>query len=308
MKKIALYYIFFMTICFTLCKAQTDTAYIPKYSKDVMYEIITNTDLKYRGYIVEEKSYGISIKNPRTNVKTYLYNSEIHSIVAITNVNRSKKKLELFEENEHTDYYMLGSSAFLFEKETITTTYHWGALENISFPISENWAVTASTLFFYPYSLGVKCAFKLSENSYLGGNVFGMGNVLSQKQDEYFWGYGAKVHYTQGTSNNNFTVSGGVLGLNSKLFTNTTNQALFNLYFLNFSYCNRFSRLFALNAEAWYFPESQSGFGGLGLKLVNDKYYSWTFGCYTALNNFNNSFKINVKTIPIPYIGYSQKF
>ena len=298
-----------MTICFTLCKAQTDSAkYIPKYSKEINYVVVTKIDIKYIGYVDQEDELSITLINRNTNVKTLLYKSEIGTIRPLVNSKRNLKNIELFEENEHTDYYMLASSAFLFEKETITTTYHWGALENISFPISENWAVTASTLFFYPYSLGVKCAFKLSENSYVGGNVFGMGNVLSQKQDEYFWGYGAKVHYTQGTSNNNFTVSGGVLGLNSKLFTTTTSQALFNLYFLNFSYCNRFSRLFALNAEAWYFPEAQSGFGGLGLKLVNNKDYSWTFGCYTVLNNFNNNFKINVKTIPIPYIGYSQTF
>lgn len=298
-----------MCSCFTIFKAQTDSAfYKTQYSKEINYVVVTKIDIKYIGYVEQEDDLSITLVNRNTNVRTQLYKSEIKSIRPLINSKRNLKNAELFDDNYHSDYYMIATSAFLFETETINTNYHWGVIENISFPLSKNWAVTAGTLFFYPYSLGVKCAFKLSENSYVGGNVFGMGNVFSQKQDEFFWGYGAKGYYTQGTNNTNFTISGGVLGLNSKLFSNNLNQPFINLYFLNFSYCNRFSKLFALNAEVWYFPESQSGFGGLGLKLVNDKDYSWTFGCYTALNNFNNSFKINVKTIPIPYIGYSQNF
>jgi len=48
--------------------------------------------------------------------------------------------------------------------------------------------------------------------------------------------------------------------------------------------------------------------GGLGIKLVGDERYSWTFGCYSFIDNTDNTFKLNLKTVPIPYIGIGRKF
>jgi hypothetical protein len=307
MKKIV--YILFFLLIVSVCKGQSDSSYVTKYSKGIIYEVLTDTKIKYTGFIVEEKSYGITLKNPKSNIKTYLYNSEIISVVPVENERKSRKNFEPYEENKHSESYMLAGSSFLFEPGKVVSTYHWGFVDNITFPINENWAITANSIFIYPYSLGFKSAYKLSENNYIGGGAFGMINIGSKNSNDLFLGYCAKANFTHGTSNNNFTLSGGVLGLNSNLFNTTiSNDPFLNLYFGNFSYCNRFSRLFAFNAEAWYFPESQSGFAGLGLKLVRDNTSSWTFGCYGLLNNLSNGIKIDVKTVPIPYIGYSQNF
>lgn len=296
-----------LILCFTIYKAQSDSTFRPLYLKDVNYIVTTKIDTKHIGFIDEETEYSITLINRNTNVKTQIFKSEIKTIKPLSTIKRGTKGVEFYEENDHCDYYMLSTSSFLYEPETITTTYHWGVIENISYSVSENVAITANTLFIYPYSLGVKCAFQIAENGYLGGNIFAMGNIVGQNQSDYFLGYGAKINYTQGTTNKNFTIAGGILGLNGSLFTNTS-QDFYNLYYGNFGYCSRISKLLTINGEIWYFPESQTAFAGLGLKLVNDKESSWTFGCYTILNNFNNSFKINLKTILIPYIGYSQSF
>lgn len=296
-----------LIFCFIICKAQNDSTFKPLYLKDVNYVVTTKIDIKYIGFIDEETEYSITLINRNTNVKTQIFKSEIKTIKPLSTIKRGSKSVEFYEPNDHCDYYILAPSGFLYEPQTVTTTYHWGAIENFNIPLNENVAITANALFIYPYSLGIKCAFKVSENGYLGGNIFGMGNILGQKPSDYFLGYGAKINFTQGTTNNNFTLAGGVLGLNGTIFTNTTQDYL-NLYYANFGYCSRISNMLTINGEVWYFPESQTAFGGLGLKLVNDKESSWTFGCYTILNNFNNSFKLNLKTILIPYIGYSQSF
>jgi hypothetical protein len=307
MQKIVVILIFLFA-GFTISKAQTDSVYVPKYSKDVVYKIVTNTDLKYSGYIIEENSYGITIKDSKTQLKIFLYNSEISSITPVSNTYRRRENIQLFEENEHCDTYMLSSSSFLFEPGEISSSYHWGVLNSITFPIDSNWAITANTLFIYPFTVGVKCAYRVAANAYLGGTVFGMGNIGAQNSSEYFLGYGAKANFTKGNSNVNYTISGGVLGINFPALSANSADPFLNLYFGSFSYCNRFSRLFALNTELWYFPEAQSGFLGLALKLVNNEYYSWTFGCFGLLSNLNTGININSKALPIPYIGYSQKF
>lgn len=303
-----LYIITLFLFVTTICSAQQDTLFKPKYSDKILYEIQTNSGLKYKGYIVEEKSYGIILKNPKTGISTYFYNSEIYSVKPFVSKQSHKADMALFDENSHTDSYMISTSSFLFEQGKITSTYHWGFIDNITFPVNENWAITANTIFIYPYSLGLKCAYKVSENSYIGGSLFGMFNLGSKTPSENFIGYCSKVNYTQGTSNNNFTVAGGVLGLNANLFTLKSQAPFLNLYFGNFSFCSRFSKLFAFVGEAWYFPQAESGFAGIGLKLVNNQYNCWTFGCYGILNNLSTGLKVDVKAIPIPYIGYSQSF
>lgn len=308
MNKKLLLFIIFICVFFISGKAQTNTAFAPTYDKNINYIVITNMDTKHFGYVIEETKNSITLLNKKTNYKLFLYKSEIKSIEPATSTTKKNNIIELEDENENADYYMFASSTLLFESGKIKANYHWGLIENITFSISENWAITANTIFFLPFSVGVKCAYKVGKNNYIGGNFFGMGNLNSRNPDQSFVGYGAKASITKGSSNNNFTVAGGILGLNSSLFKLNTTQPFLNLYYGNFAYCNRFSNKFSLNTEVWYFPESQSGFAGLGFKRVSNKFSSWTLGCYTVLNNFNNSFSINIKTIPIPYIGYSQSF
>ena len=181
-------------------------------------------------------------------------------------------------------------------------------LENIDYAFTENWAININTLAFYPYTIGIKCAYQVSDQNYIGANIFAVGNFSSGNNGSFLWGYGAYGKFTRGTSNNNFTVSGGVLGVNSEFFYTGTTAPFVNIGFVSAAYCNRFSKRVALNLEGWFLPEISAGLGGIGIKLIADESTCWTFGCFSVLNTYDNSLKLNVKTIPLPYVGVSRRF
>lgn len=278
----------------------------PEFRKDVAYIVKTNLDITYVGFITEETEFYIRLEDRRTREIYEIRRGEIKSIKIFYD---KKVYVDMNGENSHARNYMFASSAFLFDAETITSTYHWFALENIDYAITENFAVTAGSLFFYPVSIGAKCALKIDENNYLGGNVFGVANISANSGNTIFMGYGGIAKFTRGTSNQNFTIAGGMLGISSDaLFSTPQKVPYYNFYFSNVSYCSRLNEHVALSLEGWYLPQAQLGFAGAGIKLVKNEDYCWTFGCYSVLNLLNNNVTLNFKALPIPYIGMSQKF
>ncbi|MES2680371.1 MAG: hypothetical protein V4635_10820 [Bacteroidota bacterium] len=285
--------------------AQDDPSdFIPQYRRAVMYNITTGFDISYTGFIVKETETYIVIEDRRTHEIWEIKKAEIREARVFSS---RQSYSTLLGENYHAGNYLFATSAFLFQGESIRSNYHWFLLENLEYGITENWAICASSLAFYPMSVGVKCAFEIDETNYIGGHLFGMGNVLGT--DNLFLGYGGLVKFTRGSSNHNFTLSAGTLGINSDiLFTTPQRLPFYNLYFSNVGYCSRLNEHVALNLEGWYFPQAQLGLAGAGIKLVKNEESCWTFGCYSVLNLLNNNVSLNFKALPIPYLGMSQKF
>jgi len=282
--------------------------YKPKYRRGIVYITKTNSGGIYTGFVVSENETELVLENRHSHEIANINQREIKSM---TPLSIRDDLARIVGENHHARRYMFASSAFLFEPGKINSTYHLFILADADYAITENWAVSAQSIAFYPISIGVKSAFKLDENNYVGGGIFGFGNVSNSNNDDFFLGYGGIVKYTSGSSNRNFTIAGGVLALKSDVLFSSSpvNGAQFlNLFFSNLAYCSRLSERVVLNLEGWYFPEAALGIAGVGIKLVKREESCWTFGCYTFVNLESNTVTINFKVLPIPYIGLSQKF
>lgn len=278
----------------------------PQYRRGIKYYVKTTMGTDYTGFILKETRDILTIEDRTTHEVTELRKDAIVSVRIFSD--RQSFLTDITGENRYANNYLFATSAFTFKKEHVGFNCHWLFLENLEYAFTDNWAVTMSSITFYPMSLGIKCAYKLDEMNYIGGNVFTMGNVLGQS-DMFLWGYGAYAKLTHGTSNQNFTLSGGALGLNSGFFYTRPTSLFVNLPFASLAYCNRVSQKMVVNLEGWYFPELRSAFAGAGIKLVNNEERCWSFGCYGLINNFNtSSINVNVKTIPIPYVSLSQNF
>jgi hypothetical protein len=278
----------------------------PQYRHGIRYIITSNTGEEYVGFVKEESAHFIILENRQTHELTSINRNAIRSARVFSDRANADR---MMGENNHANAYLLTQSAFLFEEGNITSRSHWFILENLDYAITDNWAIDAGALAFYPVSIGVKCAYKVGPQQYLGGNVFGLGNITGNfTANKIMMGYGGAARFTTGTSNKNMTFAAGVLGLSSDIFNLAGAPGYMNTAFGSFSFCNRFSKKAAVNVECWYLPETRSGLGGIGFKFVDDPSTCWTVGCFALLNASENAFKINLKTIPIPYFGLSRKF
>ena len=276
----------------------------PQYRYGINYRLKMRSGAVYTGFLKEETKEFVTLENRATRQTVELRKSEIVNVA-----NRGGDLADdLMGENPHSKNYLFSSSAFLFNEGKASTNSHWLLLENIDYAFTDNFAISLNTLAFYPFTLGAKCAFQLSDNNYIGANVFVVGDITSGNDGNFLFGYGAMGKFTKGSSNKNITLSGGVLGLNSDLFYLSPRGPFVNLGFVSAAYCNRFCNKVALNLEGWYMPEINIGLGGIGFKFVGDDVTCWTLGCYTLMNSYDNSLKLNLKTIPIPYFGVSKNF
>lgn len=283
----------------------TDTFFKPKYRHGVHYTFKMRNGDVYSGFVKEETKDFVKIENRITHETVELRKSEI----VVRNQPRTRDVVsDEIGGNAHARNYMLMNSALLFEEGKASTNSHWLILENLEYSFTENWAANINTLAFYPFSLGVKCADRVGDNTYIGGNAFVIGDIFSGSSSSLLFGYGGQARVTRGTSNRNFTFSGGIIGLKSELFYTSSTSAYVNLAFVSAAYCNRLSKNVALNFEGWYLPDLSVGLAGAGIKFVGDPNYCWTLGCYAFLNGYDNTVKLNFRTLPIPYFGVSRKF
>ncbi|MCE3259283.1 MAG: hypothetical protein K0S12_924 [Bacteroidetes bacterium] len=291
-------------IFFALCEVsigQNDSSgFTPKYRKGIKYIVIT-TQNKVSGFLVRETAETVVIEDRRTD---QLHEIRKNSIVSMRPASdKQVYREELLDENTHAHTYLFGGSSFVSGSADSYVNYQWFLLQNINYGINEYIDITVNTIFLYPTSIGVKGKYDIGEKTYVGANAFFVGNFNSRVNSAFFIGYGALGRITHGTSNNNFSFSAGVLGLNSAFWQLSVSTEVLNLPFGNFSYCNRFHEKWAVCAEAWYFPQAEIGFAGIGFKFLRSKQSSWTFGCYTNVNTVNNQLIPNLKTVPIPYLG-----
>lgn len=281
-------------------------SFIHQYKAGVKYIIKTSVGSSYAGFVRDETKYEITVENKENHTSSTLKKNQIMSARALNG--RQNYEEVMLDENYHANNYLFATSAFLFKEGEGNYNSHWFLLETIDYALSENWGVTANTLAFLPFTFGVKCAYQVGDLNYVGGNVFLAFNMSSGNSGSGFFGYGAFGKITHGTSNNNFTIAGGLLGLNSDLLNTVQRTPFVNMPFVNAAYCNRFSRQLAFTMEGWYLPQVDVGLGGVGLKLVANEFVCWSFGCYTFLNASNGSLQVNVKAVPIPYFGLSRRF
>jgi hypothetical protein len=290
----------------TVLKNNDTTTFKFNYKHGIKYVIKTKSGQAFIGFIVGETIDFLNVENRTLHESYELRKSEIVSIKLFSD--RKSYEADVLGENYHAQNYLLASSAFLFDEGKVNSHNHWFLLENLDYAFTKNWAITVNSLAFYPISLGVKFAYQIGDINYLGGGVFGFGNIWPSNAGLALWGYGAFGKFTRGTSNRNFTIASGLLGLNSDFFYTQSRMPYTNVLFTNAAYCSRISSRVALNLEAWWFPKTQTGFCGFGFKFVKYNSSCWSFGCYGILNNFNNKVTLNLKTIPVPYFGLTQKF
>jgi hypothetical protein len=301
---------FLVIICCDLAAiAQPDSTVLSPtvYRHGVPYIFVMNNGERYSGFIVEETAEYITIRDRETREENELRKSEITRSGRVSDT-RSYNELMLGT-NDHKRDYLLSSSAFLFEPSTFTSKGHWFIMEEMDYAFSENLALSVNSIMFYPMTLGLKCAFRLSGENYIGANVTGIANVSAYTDgSSMFIGYMGLMRFTHGNDNRNFTASGGILGLRSNLLFQYPTEAFINVPFTSFAFCNRFAPQWAVNIEGWYLPAIESGMGGIGFKFFSDETTCWNFGCYTLVHRYNNAMQFNLRTLPIPYLGLSRRF
>lgn len=303
--------IYTLCICysfkFSAQKSTDSLSFAPEYRQNKKYIFKTNYGSVFVGYVVSETKNNITIEKNNPHEFINLKKSEIDNVKKYSNSKKIKSEdADGVEVEQPTNNYLFASSAFLFQKQKITTSSHYFLIEKIDYAFSKNWAVTSTCFGILPISLGFKCVYQLNKKNYLGFNAeYSFGSLFSNTPGNSVMGYVSSFKYSSGNIDNNFTLSAGLAGLRSDGFVKNTNSSFSNLAFVNAAYFTKFITRFAITAETWYFPEVNTGLIGLGIKTINNQSLSWTFGCFVFTNSISNVLET---TTPLPYIGILRIF
>lgn len=285
---------------------QDSVFFKPQFKIGRNYSVLTSQGSVYTGYVFDETAEFVTLKDRVTQEKHEIRKNAIVERKILKEAPPFSDLLS-FSKNPQPRYYMLSENALLFDENSLYMNSHWLIMEKFDYAFTKNIDICMSTLAFYPYSLGIKGAFQLQKNDYIGGSIFGVADITS-KEANWFLGYGALARYTKGNENRNINLSAGVVGLNNSFFAMYRARPYVNMMILNAGLCNRFRETLAFNAEAWYLPALNIGLGGLALKFMSDEYNCWTLGCFALLNGNNDGITLNVKSLPLPYFGVSRRF
>ena len=303
--------IYTLCICysfkFSAQKSTDSLSFAPEYRQNKKYSFKTNYGSVFVGYVVKETKNNITIEKNNPHEFINLKKSEIDNVKKYSNSKKIKSEdADGVEVEQPTNNYLFASSAFLFQKQKITTSSHYFLIEKIDYAFSKNWAVTSTCFGILPISLGFKCVYQLNKKNYLGFNAeYSFGSLFSNTPGNSVMGYVSSFKYSSGNIDNNLTLSAGLAGLRSDGFIKNTNSSFSNLAFVNAAYFTKFITRFAFTAETWYFPEVNTGLIGLGIKTINNQSLSWTFGCFVFTNSISNVLET---TTPLPYIGVLRIF
>jgi hypothetical protein len=287
------------------CFAQSDSVtFIPSYKKATRYRVVTTVGEVYEGFVTREDARAIVVEDRRANQSRELLKS---GIASARPVNIRENVLDALGENDHAESYLFSSAAFTFKRGTLMSRSHWFLVETTDFALSKNVAISVNSFAFIPLSLGLKCAFEIGEETFVGFSAFGSASL--QQRGLTFFGYAGQASFTKGNSNRNFTVSGGLLGLHSDLISGVSpTPGYLNVPYTSVAFCNRFSRHGAFVMEGWYLPESAAGMAGGGLRFLQDEHTCWSFGCFVFFSNYMTGFQLQRRTLPLPYLGLTRKF
>lgn len=300
----------FFILLASMSVAQEDSvlvpkSFVPQYQKGMTYNVKTISGGNFTGMVTAEDADFVTLEDKKTHQVNDVRKSEIYTFRRLTDKHVAQ---HIFGENVHAGYYLLSSPSIIYdEKPFISMSSQWFLFENISVSINENWDFTTNCIFVYPTSIGIKCTYAIGNDTYVGGNVFAVGNANERFLSEYFLGYGTLARITKGTSNNNFSISGGVIGINNQLIDPKAKEYFYNVPFANFAWLNRFAERWGFVIDAYYFPQAQSGFGGAGFKFMKNKQTAWTFGCFGLISVASSGGQISLgnKAVPVPFISYS---
>lgn len=293
---------------FFTARSQNDSlSFRPQFRIGQNYSIFTNQGNVYTGYVFDESAEFVIIQNRLTHERNEIRKS---TIVEAKRLREAPEMAAALPYSRHPQprYYILSENALLFEPNTLCMNSHWLLLEKFDYAFNQNLDICMSTLAFYPYSLGLKTAFQLQKNDYVGGSVFGVGDIASSNKGSWFFGYGALARYTKGNENRSINLAGGFVGLNSDLLSFYSTRRLTHMLLLNAGLSTRFRETLAFTSEVWYLPALNLGLGGIAIKFISDEYNCWTLGCFAFINGNNDGIKINLKSLPLPYFGVSRKF
>ncbi len=279
----------------------------PQFKIGQNYSVFTNQGNVFTGYVFEESAEFVTLQNRITHERTEIRKSTIVEIKRLRQIPESISASTL-SRHPQPRYYILSENALLFDEHTLYMNSHWLLMEKFDYAFTKNIDLCLGTLAFYPYSLGVKTAFQLQPNDYVGASIFGVGDVVSSNKESWFFGYGALARYTHGNETRSINLAGGFVGLNSNLFTFYSSRPFTHMLLLNAGLSTRFKESLAFTSEVWYLPALSLGLGGVAIKFISDEYNCWTLGCFALINGNNDGIKINVKSLPLPYFGVSRKF
>ena len=295
--------IYTLCICysfkFSAQKSTDSLLFATEYKQNKKYIFKTNYGSVFVGYVVKETKNNITIEKNNPHEFINLKKSEIDNVKKYSNSKKIKSEdSDGVEVEQPTNNYLFASSAFLFQKQKITTSSHYFLIEKIDYAFSKNWAVTSTCFGILPISLGFKCVYQLNKKNYLGFNAeYSFGSLFSNTPGNSVMGYVSAFKYSGGNIDNNFTLSAGLAGLRSDGFIKNTNSSFSNLAFVNAAYFTKFITRFAFTAETWYFPEVNTGLIGLGIKSINNQGITWTYGCFVFTNSISNVLET---TTPLP--------
>jgi hypothetical protein len=267
-----------------------------------MYVVRTNENTTYVGIVQDESPEFVTLYNQKL-MQTY----EIRkSTVTSSRLFSDKKVIDTgMSLNGHANRYMIGSSAIVYDKPVVSINYEWMLFDNTDISLDENWDLSINSIFFYPSSIGLKSAYQVGDNTFVGGTAFVVLNFNVKVIPWIVLGYGGIGRITKGNENVNVTLSGGVIGVNNQVMHIPRKEVYSNLPFAALAYQNRFHEKWALSAEGFYFPQTKMGLGGGGFKFMRSKETAWSFGCYTIIGLEVNTFSISKKMLLIPYVGYT---
>jgi len=303
--------IYTLCICYSFkfsAQKSTDSLLVaPEYKQNKKYIFKTNYGSVFVGYVVKETKNNITIEKNNPHEFINLKKSEIDNVKKYSNSKKIKSEdADGVEVEQPTNNYLFASTAFLFQKQKITTSSHYFLIEKIDYAFNKNWAVTSTCFGILPISLGFKCVYQLNKKNYLGFNAeYSFGSLFSNTSGNSVMGYVSSFKYSNGNIDNNFTLSAGLAGLRSDGFIKNTNSSFSNLAYVNAAYFTKFITRFAFTAETWYFPEVNTGLLGLGIKSINNQGITWTYGCFVFTNSISNVLET---TTPLPYIGILRVF
>lgn len=303
--------IYTLCICYSFkfsAQKSTDSLLVaPEYKQNKKYIFKTNYGSVFVGYVVKETKDNITIEKNNPHEFINLKKSEIDNVKKYSNSKKIKsEEADGVEVEKPTNNYLFASTAFLFQKQKITTSSHYFLIEKIDYAFNKNWAATSTCFGILPISLGFKCVYQLNKKNYLGFNAeYSFGSLFSNTSGNSVMGYVSSFKYSNGNIDNNFTLSAGLAGLRSDGFIKNTNSLFSNLAYVNAAYFKKFITRFAFTAETWYFPEVNTGLLGLGIKSNNNQGITWTYGCFVFTNSISNVLET---TTPLPYIGILRVF
>ena len=177
--------IYTLCICysfkFSAQKSTDSLSFAPEYKQNKKYIFKTNYGSVFVGYVVKETKDNITIEKNNPHEFINLKKSEIDNVKKYSKSKKIKSEdvdgidgvvgFDGVELEQPTNNYLFVSSAFLFQKDKITTSSHYFLIEKIDYAFNKNWAATSTCFGILPISLGFKCVYQLNKKNYLGFNA-----------------------------------------------------------------------------------------------------------------------------------------